>query len=110
MTQQDTTAGAGLAWPIKDDGSPALEGITFYGADWCGDCRRAKAVLATLGVEYTQIDTTEAPPEALQFVAAQSAGMGSIPVIVLGQGGPILVEPSNDELTKALADSGFLSR
>ncbi|MEN9606972.1 MAG: Glutaredoxin, partial [Actinomycetota bacterium] len=26
--------------------------VTYYGADWCGDCRRAKAVFAAEGVEF----------------------------------------------------------
>ncbi len=31
--------------------------IVFYGADWCGDCRRSKRLLEELNVEYTLIDT-----------------------------------------------------
>lgn len=30
--------------------------ITLYGADWCGDCRRSKRLLAELNVEYTLVD------------------------------------------------------
>lgn len=27
--------------------------IDFYGADWCGDCHRAKAALDRFGVAYS---------------------------------------------------------
>ena len=30
--------------------------ITMYGADWCGDCTRAKALLDREGVAYTYVD------------------------------------------------------
>ena len=30
--------------------------IDFYGADWCGDCRRAKAALDRFGVAYSLHD------------------------------------------------------
>ncbi|MDF2574696.1 MAG: NrdH-redoxin, partial [Agromyces sp.] len=36
------------------DLSPAR--ITMYGADWCGDCRRSKALLDRRGVDYDYID------------------------------------------------------
>ena len=33
--------------------------ITLYGADWCGDCRRSKRLLAELGVEYTLTEPSD---------------------------------------------------
>jgi len=30
--------------------------ITMYGADWCRDCRRSKALLDGRGIEYDYID------------------------------------------------------
>ena len=30
--------------------------ITVYSAEWCGDCRRSKRLLAKLNVEYKLID------------------------------------------------------
>ena len=30
--------------------------ITMYGADWCGDCRRSKALLNATGVEFDMKD------------------------------------------------------
>ena len=29
--------------------------VTFYGADWCSDCRRSKSLLNTLGVEFEMV-------------------------------------------------------
>lgn len=75
--------------------------MLFYGADWCGDCRRSKALLARLGVPYTLIDT-ELVPGAKEEMAALNGGSGSIPTIVLPDG-RVLVEPSDAELTAALA-------
>jgi mycoredoxin len=75
-------------------------GITMFGADWCGDCRRAKAVLAAEGVDYEWIDT-EAVEDAADRARAIS-GRTNIPVIVFPDGSH-LVEPSNDELRAKLA-------
>ncbi|MFM7014498.1 MAG: glutaredoxin family protein, partial [Actinomycetota bacterium] len=33
--------------------------VTFYGADWCGDCRRSKALLEAVGVEYELKDVEQ---------------------------------------------------
>ena len=30
--------------------------VTMYGADWCGDCRRSKALLNAVGVEFEMKD------------------------------------------------------
>ncbi len=40
-----------------------MDTIRIYGADWCGDCLRAKRVLARTGAEYEWIDV-DADPEA----------------------------------------------
>lgn len=74
--------------------------ITFYGADWCGDCRRSKRLLDSLGVEYTLIDT-EATPEAIEKVLEYNQGRQSIPVIVFPDGSH-LTEPSDLDLQAKL--------
>ena len=68
----------------------------MYGAAWCGDCRRSKAVLDASGLDYEYIDV-EASKEAADEAVAIS-GRINIPVIVLPDGSH-LVEPS-DELLK----------
>lgn len=75
--------------------------VTMYGADWCRDCRRSKAVLDAAGTPYEYIDL-EAVPEAADAAKAIS-GRTSIPVIVFPDGGHV-VEPSDDELRARLAE------
>lgn len=73
--------------------------ITMYGAEWCGDCRRAKMVLDREGVEYTYVDLV-ATPEAVD-TAKEIAGRPNIPVIVFPDGSH-MVEPTNKELLAKL--------
>ena len=76
--------------------------IEFYGADWCGDCRRSKRQLDELGVAYSYIDT-ETTEGAIDKVIAYNGGMKSIPVIVFPDG-THLTEPSNPALAAKLAE------
>ncbi len=76
------------------------EQITMYGADWCGDCRRSKRLLAELGVEYTHIDVEE-DLTAADKVREINGGAQSIPVIVFSDG-THLTEPSDMDLTAKL--------
>ena len=92
---------------IRPDGSPAGSGITVYGADWCGDTRRSRALLDRLGLAYADVDV-DAHPAANAWAAAQNGGQRRIPVVVLGTGGPALIEPSDEALLAALQRSGYL--
>lgn len=74
--------------------------ITMYSAEWCGDCRRSKRLLADLGVEYTLIDV-ESDPSAAAKVMEINGGMQSIPVIVFSDG-THLTEPSDVDLKAKL--------
>ena len=80
--------------------------IEFYGAEWCGDCRRSKRQLDELGVEYTYIDT-ETAAGAIDKVIAYNGGMKSIPVIVFDDG-THLTEPSNPALEAKLREIGAI--
>lgn len=73
--------------------------ITMYGADWCGDCRRAKSVLDREGTEYTYVNLV-AEPDAVE-VAKQISGRPNIPVILFPDGSH-MVEPSNNDLLAKL--------
>ena len=35
--------------------------VTFYGAQWCGDCRRSESLLNTLGVDFDKKDFETSP-------------------------------------------------
>jgi len=73
--------------------------IKVYGADWCGDCRRAKGMLDRMDVSYEYLDVDidlDAKAEAIRI-----SGRKNIPVIVFPEG-DVLVEPTDPELEKTL--------
>ncbi len=74
--------------------------LTMYGAMWCGDTRMARRVLDERAVPYEWVDVdTDAKGRA--YVREVSDGMSIIPVLVF-EGGDVLVEPSESELTGKL--------
>ena len=80
--------------------------IVMYGAEWCGDCRRSKALLDKLGASHqltsTYIDV-EADPAAADRVIEINGGMRSIPVICFPDG-THLTEPSDNALREKLVE------
>lgn len=76
--------------------------ITFYGANWCGDCRRSKRILDEMGVVYTYIDL-EKDVTAIAKVIEINQGTQSIPVIVFPDQSH-LTEPSDRALRAKLAE------
>jgi glutaredoxin len=73
--------------------------IKVYGADWCGDCRRAKRMLDRMEVSYVYMDVDldlDAKAEAIRI-----SGRKNIPVIVFPEG-DVLVEPTDPELEQTL--------
>ncbi len=70
----------------------------MYGADWCGDCHQAKAILNARKLTYTykNSDDTIIFSEMLALVN----GRESIPVLVIN--GTVVQEPSNHELLALL--------
>ena len=74
--------------------------ITVYGADWCGDCHRARRVLDHTSARYRWIDVEAVDGAAEE--AQRISGRKNIPVVVMPSG-EILVEPSDPELERALA-------
>lgn len=74
--------------------------LTVYGADWCADCRRSKALLDTEGADYRWIDV-----DAIEGAAGEAlaiSGRTNIPLIVFPDGSH-LVEPSDEALRTKLA-------
>ena len=71
----------------------------MYGADWCSDCRRSKALLDREGVDYDYVDV-EQSAEAADAAKAIS-GRTNIPVIAFPDGS-FQVEPSDAELLAKL--------
>lgn len=91
------------------DGAPARDGITLYGAPWCGDTRRSQALLRTLNVPFTDIDVDQ-DAAANAWATAQHSGERRIPTIFLAEGVPLLFEPSDADLRAALTRTGYVSR
>lgn len=79
--------------------------ITYYGADWCSDCRRSKSLMNTLGVDYDEKNVEHNPDFAVEAEAI--AGRKNIPVIQFADG-KFLVEPSDAELHAELTVRGLL--
>jgi mycoredoxin len=75
--------------------------VVVFGADWCGDCRRAKSWLARNNVSFTEFDTDQ-DSEARSRAVELAGGRTNIPVVVL-PGGAVLVEPTDAELESSLA-------
>ncbi|MRG59420.1 hypothetical protein GE115_05965 [Agromyces sp. CFH 90414] len=69
--------------------------ITMYGAAWCGDCRRSKALLDRRGVDYDYVDL-EVVVEGAERAKAIS-GRTNIPVVVFPDG-THFTEPTDAEL------------
>lgn len=92
---------------IGEDGAPTGDGITFYGTGWCPDSRRSRRLLDGLGISYAYVDLDQ-DAAALAWAARQNGGQRRIPTIAVGPGGPVLIEPSDDELGTALRDAGLI--
>lgn len=79
----------------------------MFGADWCGDCIRAKSVFDKLGVAYTYVDLVE--DEASAKVAQDISGRTQIPVIVYPDQS-FQVEPSNSDITAKVEELGLSAK
>ena len=75
--------------------------IEFYGAAWCGDCVRARALLEHYGVAFTYHDV-DASDEDKQK-AIDLSGRPNIPVLLFPDGS-VLTEPSNPLLNEKLTE------
>jgi glutaredoxin len=73
--------------------------IVMYGADWCGDCRRAQRLLDGRGARYRYVDVEHDADARAE--ARRIGGSTRIPVIVIPDGS-VLVEPSDPELAAKL--------
>lgn len=83
--------------PAVTDLNPAR--ITMYGAAWCGDCRRSKALLDRNGIDYDYIDLELVIDGADRAKAI--SGRTQIPVVVFPDG-THFTEPTDAELIEKL--------
>lgn len=75
-----------------------MKEIVLYGADWCGDCHRAREFFAdhSIDYEYKDIDSDQKTKDEMLTI---TGGSQSIPAITVG-GKLVAQEPSNEELDK----------
>lgn len=83
----------------------SASGVTMFGAAWCGDCRRTKAQLDGLGIDYTYVDL-EADESAAE-VAREISGRTNIPVVVYPDA-THHVEPSNADVEAKLRELSLI--
>jgi len=79
----------------------SFDRVTMFGAEWCRDCRRSKALLEKLGVDYDYIDL-EAIEDGADRAKAIS-GRTNIPVVVFPDG-THQVEPTDADLQSKLEE------
>lgn len=79
--------------------------IEIYGADWCGDCKRAKAALERFGVAYNWHDIEH--EDGAEAKAIEISGQKHIPVVLFSDGS-FQVEPSATDLKTKLEALGQL--
>lgn len=78
----------------------------MFGAQWCGDCRRSKSLLDTLGVDYDYVDLESVEDGADRAKAI--SGLSRIPVIAFPDD-THAVEPSDSALHAKLTALGTIS-
>ena len=79
--------------------------VEYYGAQWCGDCRRSRSLIDTLEVEYDLFDVEQSKENAEK--AQEISGRTNIPVIRF-KDGTHLVEPSDAILHAELKVRGLI--
>jgi len=75
--------------------------IEFYGAEWCGDCRRAQALLEHYGLEFRYHDVDASDEDKNR--AIEISGLPRIPVLLFPDGSH-LSEPSAPKLQEKLTE------
>ncbi len=73
--------------------------IQLYGADWCPDCRRAKAYLKENNIQYEFIDV-DLDESATKRVESINNGKRIIPTVIIN--GKPYTNPNNDQLASVL--------
>lgn len=77
--------------------------VEIYGADWCGDCKRAKAALDRFGVNYNWHDIEH--EDGAEARAIEISGQKHIPVVLFSDSA-FQVEPSSGDLKSKLESLG----
>ena len=81
--------------------SEEFKSVEFYGAAWCGDCVRARALLEHYGVDFTYHDVDASDEDKAK--AIELSGRPNIPVFLFPDSS-VLTEPSNPLLISKLTE------
>ena len=81
--------------------SEEAKSVEFYGAAWCGDCVRARALLEHYGVDFAYHDVDASDEDKAK--AIELSGRPNIPVLLFPDGS-VLTEPSNPLLNSKLTE------
>ena len=76
--------------------------VIAYTTDWCPDCIRSKRVLQQAGIKFIEIDI-ESVDGAEEEMRARNGGSGKVPTILIDD--IVLIEPTDNELRRALSES-----
>jgi glutaredoxin len=79
--------------------------VDFYGASWCGDCVRARALLEHYGVEFVYHDVDASEEDKAR--AIELSGRPNIPVLAFSDGS-VLTEPNNTLLNEKLRELNMI--
>ena len=88
--------------PNPEHATDAPTAITMYGADWCGDCLRAKAFFAEHAIDFDFVDLVE-HELGTDVVLARNGGVQKIPVIIFPDNSH-LTEPTNADLELKMSE------
>ena len=80
--------------------------IVMYASPTCEDSELARDRLHALGIPFTEINVDE-DEEAARYVERVNNGFRSTPTIIFGDEAFILVEPTVEELDRALRRAGY---
>lgn len=75
------------------------EHITMYTTPWCGYCQRLKKQLASLGVEFNEINIEESP-QAVEIVEKVNEGNQTVPTLVYSDGAAMTNPSAQSVLSK----------
>jgi len=59
-----------------------VKSVTFYSADWCPFCMRAKAILDAREIPYEEVNVDEIPGFRAKLV--EMTGRQTVPQIIIG--------------------------
>lgn len=74
--------------------------IVMYTTEWCSDCWRAKQVMDSMQVSYTEVNISE-DEDAVELVMRLNGGNRSVPTIVFPDGS-VMTEPPTAVLVEKL--------